>query len=169
MQDIVTSNLPFWTKTCAWIIARPMSGFSETFSQYVMEVGPAGAVKTRTRRARQGVLFVVDGEFEVAYNGATHRLDARKLRLPAGGLQWTLRNTSDAPARFHWIRKIYEAVPGIDKPEPIIARDQDIALAVMPGTDGALGDDALRRSLRHAPRHAREHRHAGARRGDPVC
>ena len=30
-------------------------------------------------------------------------------------LQWTLRNTSDAPARFHWIRKIYEAVPGIDE------------------------------------------------------
>ena len=36
MQDIVTSNLPFWDKTRAWIIARPLSGFAETFSQYIM-------------------------------------------------------------------------------------------------------------------------------------
>ena len=32
MTDIVTSNLPFWTDTRVWVIARPMSGFSETFS-----------------------------------------------------------------------------------------------------------------------------------------
>jgi (S)-ureidoglycine aminohydrolase len=137
MQDIVTSNLPFWTKTRAWIIARPLSGFSETFAQYVMEVGAGGGSENPEPDARaQGVLFVVDGEFEVAYNGATHRLTPGTYAYLPAGLQWTLRNTSDAPARFHWIRKIYEAVPGIDKPEPIIARDQDTALSVMPGTDG---------------------------------
>ncbi len=42
MQDIVTSPLPFWEKTRAWIIARPLSGFAETFSQYVVEVSPGG-------------------------------------------------------------------------------------------------------------------------------
>lgn len=42
MTDIVTSALPFWEKTRAWIIARPMTGFSETFSQYIMEVQPGG-------------------------------------------------------------------------------------------------------------------------------
>jgi (S)-ureidoglycine aminohydrolase len=42
MRDIVTSNLPFWDKTRAWIIARPLSGFAETFAQYVMEVAPGG-------------------------------------------------------------------------------------------------------------------------------
>ena len=41
-SDIVTSNLPGWHKTKLWLIARPMSGFSETFSQYVMEVQPGG-------------------------------------------------------------------------------------------------------------------------------
>ena len=33
MRDIVTSYLPHWTDARAWIIARPMTGFSETFSQ----------------------------------------------------------------------------------------------------------------------------------------
>jgi len=32
-SDIVTSLLPGWTGTRMWLIARPMSGFSETFSQ----------------------------------------------------------------------------------------------------------------------------------------
>ena len=42
MRDIVTSFLPFWQSTRVWVIARPMSGFAETFSQYIMEVQPDG-------------------------------------------------------------------------------------------------------------------------------
>ena len=42
MGDIVTSLLPGWTETRAWILARPMSGFAETFAQYAMEVEPGG-------------------------------------------------------------------------------------------------------------------------------
>ena len=38
MRDIVTSNLPYWNKSRAWILARPLSGFSETFSQYIIEI-----------------------------------------------------------------------------------------------------------------------------------
>jgi (S)-ureidoglycine aminohydrolase len=41
-SDIVTSFLPGWQNTRAWIIARPMTGFSETFSHYLMEVAPHG-------------------------------------------------------------------------------------------------------------------------------
>ena len=138
MQDIVTSNLPFWTKTRAWIIARPLSGFAETFSQYVMEVAPGGGSEAPEPDARaQGVLFVVDGECELAYDGATHRLTPGTYAYLPAGLRWTLRNDGAAPARFHWIRKVYEAVPGIDRPEPIIANEQDIAPAVMPDTNGA--------------------------------
>ncbi|HEY7010275.1 MAG TPA: hypothetical protein VH395_15105, partial [Jatrophihabitantaceae bacterium] len=32
MTDIVTSFLPFWDATRLWVIARPLSGFAETFS-----------------------------------------------------------------------------------------------------------------------------------------
>lgn len=40
MRDIVTSYLPHWTETRAWVIARPLSGFSETFSQYNCRLAP---------------------------------------------------------------------------------------------------------------------------------
>ena len=42
MRDIVTSYLPFWDDTRLWVIARPLSGFAETFSQYIVEVSPGG-------------------------------------------------------------------------------------------------------------------------------
>ena len=42
MRDIVVSYLPYWTDTRLWVIARPMSGFAETFSHYVMDVAPGG-------------------------------------------------------------------------------------------------------------------------------
>jgi (S)-ureidoglycine aminohydrolase len=31
MRDIVTSRLPHWQDTRLWVIARPLSGFAETF------------------------------------------------------------------------------------------------------------------------------------------
>ena len=62
MQDIVTSRLPFWDDTRLWVLARPMTGFSETFSHYIMEVGPGGGSDRPEDDARaQGVIFVVGG------------------------------------------------------------------------------------------------------------
>ncbi len=43
-----TSFLPGWTQTKLWLIARPMSGFSETFSQYC----DGGGARRRFRPAR---------------------------------------------------------------------------------------------------------------------
>ena len=53
-SDIVVSFLPGWTKTRLWLIARPMSGFSETFSQYVMEVAPGGGSDAPDPATTQG-------------------------------------------------------------------------------------------------------------------
>ena len=47
MRDIVTSYLPGWTGMRMWIIARPLSGFAETFSQYIVELAPAAATPGR--------------------------------------------------------------------------------------------------------------------------
>ena len=33
-RDIVTSFLPFWHNMRMWVLARPLSGFTETFSHY---------------------------------------------------------------------------------------------------------------------------------------
>ena len=40
--DIVTSSLPHWEKTRLWVIAKPLSGFATTFSQYLVEVQAGG-------------------------------------------------------------------------------------------------------------------------------
>ena len=42
MRDIVTSFLPGWVSTRVWILARPMTGFAETFAQYAIEIAPGG-------------------------------------------------------------------------------------------------------------------------------
>ncbi|MEJ6403156.1 bifunctional allantoicase/(S)-ureidoglycine aminohydrolase [Yoonia sp. 2307UL14-13] len=137
MCDIVTSFLPFWDDTRLWVIARPLSGFAETFSQYIMEVQPGGGSDTPELDAQaEGVLFVVEGSFTLSVNGKDHVLSEGGYAYlpPASG--WTLRNTGDAVARFHWIRKSYDVVPGLDTPDVIITNENDISPTVMPGTDG---------------------------------
>ena len=46
MSDIVVSYLPGWDKTRAWTLARPLSGFAETFAELIVEVSPAAAPPT---------------------------------------------------------------------------------------------------------------------------
>ena len=95
MRDIVTSFLPFWDKTRLWIIARPMTGFAETFSQYIMEVQPGGgSQRPELDKAAQGVLFVVEGEMSVSFNGETHVLSEGGYAYLPAGLDWTLTNAS---------------------------------------------------------------------------
>ena len=50
-RDIVTSFFPGWEGTRAWILARPLSGFAETFAQYALEVQPGGGSDTQIGRA----------------------------------------------------------------------------------------------------------------------
>ena len=137
MRDIVTSALPFWEATRAWVLARPLSGFAETFSQYVMEVQPGGGSdRPEPDPGAEGVLFVVEGAVTLTLADATHGLTPGCYAyLPPGSL-WQLRNGGDTPARFHWIRKSYEAVDGLAAPGPLILNERDIAPVPMPDTEG---------------------------------
>ena len=51
-------------------------------------------------------------------------------------MRWTLRNRGDEPARFHWIRKAYQRVEGIDVPEPFVTNERDVSPQPMPDTGG---------------------------------
>ena len=138
MSDIVTSFLPFWEKTRAWILARPLSGFAETFSQYIMEVQPGGGSDQPESEAdAEGVLFVVEGEVTVTLDGERHVLTPGGYAYlpPASG--WTLKNESGAATRFHWVRKAYEFVEGLDAPDALFLNENDIAPTPMPDTNGA--------------------------------
>ncbi len=137
MKDIVTSCFPFWEKTRGWILARPLSGFAETFSQYVMEVeAGGGSDRPETDPRAQAALFVVDGEIVVTIEGQARYLTSGGFAYIPAGMAWTLKNFGKSPARFHWIRKAYEAVDGLGTPEPVVANENDIKPNVMPGTDG---------------------------------
>ena len=136
LSDIVTSRLPHWRATRAWVLARPLSGFSETFSQYVMEVGPGGGSDSPEPEPRaEGALFVLEGALDLAVGDATHRLEPGGFAYlpPASG--WRAR--SDGTTRFHWIRKLYEPADGLDPPPPLVASDRDTAPEPMPDTGGA--------------------------------
>ncbi len=135
MRDIVTSALPFWESTRLWVIARPLSGFAETFSQYVVEVSPGGgSERPETDPAAEAVLFVVGGSVCLTTAGTTHELGSGGYAYLPAGLDWTLR--SQDGATFHWIRKAYERVDGLDVPEPFVTNEADVAGQEMPGTNG---------------------------------
>lgn len=137
MQDIVTSQLPFWEKTRAWVLARPLSGFAETFSQYIMEVSPqGGSEKPELNKEAECVIFIVEGELSLTISGKTHTMQAGGYAFIPPEETWQVKNNSKAPVRFHWIRKAYEAVEGIDYPEAFVVNEQDIAPTPMPNTGG---------------------------------
>jgi len=132
-RDIVTSKLPHWTNTRLWVLSRPLSGFAETFSQYIMEVGPGGgSERPEPNPDAEGVLFVVEGELELELAGQTHTLTPGGYAFIPPGSDWQLHNRGGEAVRFHWIRKAYERVDGIDLPEPIVTNENDVAPTVMP-------------------------------------
>ena len=93
MRDIVTSYLPFWHKTRAWVLARPMTGFAETFSQYIVEVAPGGGSdRPETDPLAQAVLFVVAGQVELTVDGQTHSLTPGGYAYLPAGAAWALTN-----------------------------------------------------------------------------
>jgi (S)-ureidoglycine aminohydrolase len=137
MTDIVTSNLPFWDKTRAWVLARPLSGFAETFSQYIVEVSPGGgSTRPETDPAAQGVLFVVDGSFTLRIGTASHTMVPGSYAYLPAGSDWAVSNGTGAAARFHWVRKAYQAVEGIDTPQAFVTDEASATTIAMPDTDG---------------------------------
>jgi (S)-ureidoglycine aminohydrolase len=136
-SDIVTSLLPGWRQTRMWLIARPMTGFSETFSQYVMEVGPGGGSDAPDNEpGAESVLFVTKGEIWLSIDGEEYDLSAGGYAYVPPGSAWRLHNGSDHTAHFHWIRKLYEPAPGIAAPQAFVTSDRDLAPVAMPETGG---------------------------------
>ena len=86
------------TSTRVWVLSRPLSGFAETFSQYIMEVAPGGGSdRPEPDAGAEGVLFVVEGELTVTLAGKSASSCSRaampSCRRPAAG---RVRNDGDA-------------------------------------------------------------------------
>jgi (S)-ureidoglycine aminohydrolase len=134
-SDIVTSFLPGWTRTKLWLIARPMSGFAETFSQYVMEVAPGGGSDAPDPdMGTEHWLFFTGGLATLTVDGTGYEMEAGSYAYLPPGTRWTLLAEGSAPARFHWLRKIYEPAPGILAPEAFVINERDVPVRWMPDT-----------------------------------
>ncbi|MBE2275050.1 MAG: (S)-ureidoglycine aminohydrolase [Rhodobacteraceae bacterium] len=134
-SDIVTSFLPGWSSTRLWLIARPLSGFSETFSQYVMEVAPGGGSATPDAEAgAEHWLFFTDGLATLTLAGTGYEMEAGAYAYIPPGMAWTLFAGGKTPARFHWLRKLYEPAPGIPRPEAIVINESDVPIRWMADT-----------------------------------
>ncbi|HEX5089285.1 MAG TPA: bifunctional allantoicase/(S)-ureidoglycine aminohydrolase [Nocardioides sp.] len=138
LTDIVASHLPFWDDTRLWVLARPLTGFAETFSQYLVEVSEGGgSSRPETDPGAEAVLFVLDGALRLVLEGVEHVLEAGGYAYLPPGAQWAAHQTGSGPVRFHWLRKAYEWVDGIDAPDAFVVNERDVEPLEMPGTDGA--------------------------------
>ena len=136
-RDIVTSFLPSWTGMRMWVLARPMSGFAETFSQYAVELAPTGGTDApEVDEEAQSVIFVASGQITLNIDGSRHVLEAGGYAYIPPEAMWTIWNDSDGVAQFHWIRKRYVGAEGVDLPEAFVTSDQEVAPTVMPDCDG---------------------------------
>ncbi len=137
MSDIVTSLLPRWQRTRLWVLARPLSGFAETFSHYLVETeSGGGSTNPDDDDSAQSVLFVVDGCLRLQFDGTTYVLEAGGYAYIPPGVDWQAFNIGYKNALFHWIRKRYQVVVGIDTPPAFVTSDAAIAPIQMPDCDG---------------------------------
>lgn len=138
MRDIVLIALPDWGLTKVWVLTRPMTGFAETFSHYILEVAPGGgSAHPEPNPQAEAVLFVTDGRLSLRIEGKPYRIGRGSYVYLPPGTEWTIENHETKPAFFHWIRKRYNRVDGVDAPEPFVANDRDTPPHPMPDTGGA--------------------------------
>ncbi|WP_417722421.1 bifunctional allantoicase/(S)-ureidoglycine aminohydrolase [Salipiger sp.] len=137
MRDITTSYLPGWINTRLWVLARPLSGFAETFSQYAVELAPGGGSNTPEPDVEaQSVIFVAKGGARLTLGRDTHELRPGSFVYLPPSAVWTIWNTGDEPCGFHWIRKRFEPAAGITPPEARVTHEDDVAMSPMPDCDG---------------------------------
>ncbi len=136
MTDIVSSRLPFWEDTLLWVLASPIAGFCSTFSHYMVEVeAGGGSSNPETEEGVQSVLLVTAGTLTLTVNGNTHGLTCGGYVYLPPSAEWTLFNSSNDQAGFHWFRKPYHYVKGLEEPPVIVTNESDADDIVMPNSN----------------------------------
>jgi (S)-ureidoglycine aminohydrolase len=132
-RDIVTSFLPGWQGTHVWVLARPMTGFAETFSQYAVEVAPeGGSSEPEPDDEAQAVIFVASGTGQLTLGQDFYDLRPGSYAYIPPSAVWTLWNTGPEPFRFHWVRKKFKHANGVSVPEALVTHEHDVPPAPMP-------------------------------------
>ncbi len=136
-RDIVTSLLPGWSGMRMWVLARPLSGFAETFAQYAVELEPqGGSLHPETDVDAQGVIFVAHGTLRLRVGGEAHDLEPGGYAYLPPSSNWEVFNVTDQPCGFHWIRKKWDPADSARPPPALITHERDVSAVAMPDTNG---------------------------------
>lgn len=129
MRDNVASELPGWNATRAWILARPLSGFAESFAQYAVEVVPGGGSDSPEpdTGAEAGIL-VASGKMTLVVDDSRRTVGAGGYAYIPPGRPWSLRNDDTTALQFHWVRKRFVATAGLAPPDPILTSDAEVPI-----------------------------------------
>ena len=137
LTDIVTSFLPNWKKTRLWVLARPMTGFAETFSHYLMDISPGGGSNLPDDdEFAEHIIFVTSGTGKITVNGNNHSLNPGSYIYLPPKIDWSLINDGNNQLIFHWFRKRYQNVRGVNAPPILVTSDSAVEPIEMPGSDG---------------------------------
>jgi (S)-ureidoglycine aminohydrolase len=103
----------------------------------MVEVAPGGgSERPELDPEAEGVIFLTAGSLRITVDGTAHKLDPGGYAFVPPGTDWSVRNEGSEPAHFHWIRKAYERVDGLDAPEAFVTNERDVEPVPMPDTDG---------------------------------
>ena len=97
----------------------------------------AAPTSRRSTRRRRACSSWSTATLTLVLDGAEHALEPGSYAFLPPGTAWTLHNTSDGTATFHWIRKAYQRVEGLGVPPAFVTHERDVTPIDMPGTDGA--------------------------------
>ena len=137
LTDIVTSFLPNWKNTRLWVLARPMTGFAETFSHYLMDVSSGGGSnQPDDDEFAEHIIFVTSGTGEIKVNGDTHSLSPGSYIYLPPKTDWSVITCGSDRLIFHWFRKRYQNVRGVNAPPVLVTSDSAVEPIKMPGSGG---------------------------------
>ena len=135
MADIVTSYLPGWEGARTWILARPMTGFSETFAQYAVELEPGGhSDNPEPDTQAQAGIFMAKGQATIMVEAKQYDLTPGSFIYIPNGMKWSIKNDSSQACGFHWIRKRFQATNDIKSAPLVFTKDTAVAPDFMPDT-----------------------------------
>jgi (S)-ureidoglycine aminohydrolase len=101
-------------------------------------VGPGGGSdRPEADPAAEAVLFVVQGTVALTLGSDRHDLSEGGYAYLPPGQDWSLANPGPDTATFHWVRKAYQRVEGVDVPVAFVTNECEVEGEPMPDTEGA--------------------------------
>lgn len=135
VTDNVRSNLPGWHRARCWILAAPAIGYAASFAEYLLYLEHGGGCdEPELEPGVEGFLFVLDGKLSLKLGDRTDTLGAGGFAFMPADSRWSVQNHSADPARFLWLRKVFEPWRDL-APAPIINHEQNVPVTVNPTSD----------------------------------